>query len=338
MPEDPTPVTAVVGTCAPERAAYARRFADRTGRSLHTAVRIAMSPDPVDEAIALAPWSGDRGAVIEFPAVVPPTELIGRFADPELPARLVGLICVVDATHVVDDLLREDYIVQRFGAAQVHRARAMATATQIECASTVVLAGWEALSTPDLSLAMALVSALAPTARLRLHPAPVVAPDDGVAAAPPRDRPGWIRLLNGEHDPHMTDARVVALRYQSQRPLHPARLRRLLDDEIETGRFGTVLRSAGFCRLATRPGTTAHWEHVGSMFSLPPAVDDAELGEDEELLAVGQDIAFIGIELDRAALTRALDAVCLTDAEFAAGPAAWSRYADPFPAWLRAAT
>ena len=214
----------------------------------------------------------------------------------------------------------------------------MATATQIEYASTVVLAGWEALSTPDLSLAMALVSALAPTARLRLHPAPVVAPDDGVAAAPPRDRPGWIRLLNGEHDPHMTDARVVALRYQSQRPLHPARLRRLLDDEIETGRFGTVLRSAGFCRLATRPGTTAHWEHVGSMFSLPPAVDDAELGEDEELLAVGQDIAFIGIELDRAALTRALDAVCLTDAEFAAGPAAWSRYADPFPAWLRAAT
>lgn len=337
MPQNSTPVTAVVGTCAPERAAYARRFADRTGRSFHTADRIAMSPDPVDEALALAPWSGADGAVIEFPAAVPVTEIIGRFADPEPPARLAGVICVVDATHVVDDLLREDYVVQRFGAVLVHRARAMATVTQIEYASTAVLTGWDALSTPDLSLAMALVSALAPTARIRLDPAPVASPDEDAPATPPHDRPGWVRLLNDEHDPHMTDPRVATLRYQAQRPLHPARLRRLLDEEIEAGRFGAVLRSVGFCRLATRPDATARWEHVGSMISLSPGGADADLAGDEELLAAGQDIAFIGVELDAAGLIRALDAACLTDAELTAGPAAWARFADPFPAWLPAA-
>lgn len=329
-------VVAIVGTCPPERAGYARHFAHRTGRTLHTAARVAMSPDPVDEALALAPWSGHRGSVIEFPPTVPPTEIIGRFAHPGAPARLTGMICVVDTAHLIDDLLREDYVVQRVGHARVHRARALATVTQLEYASSIVLTGWDALSTPDLSQMMAVVSALAPRARLRLHPAPAPAPEIDVAQPAAQDRPGWICVLNDEHTPHMTDPRVSAMRYQSTRLFHPGRLRRLLDGGIEKGEFGTVLRSVGFCRLATRPDTTAHWEHVGTMFSLPPVGTDAELGEDGELLAIGQDIAVIGLDLDQPALTRALDAATLSDQEFAAGPEAWSRFADPFPAWAGA--
>lgn len=331
-----TEVVAVVGTCAPERASFARRFAEHTDRSLHTAARIAMSPDPVDEALSLAPWSGDRGAVIEFPPTVPPTEIIGRFAEPDSPARLVGVTCVVDATHIVDDLLREDYVVQRFSSGRVHRARALATATQVEYASTIVMAGWEQLSTPDLSLMMALVSALAPRARLRLHPFQGIAREVPVPQPDAQDRPGWICLLNDDHAPHMTDDRVSAIRYQTTRLFHPVRLRRLLDEELERGAFGTVLRSVGFCRLATRPGTTAHWEHVGSMFSLPPVAVDEDLGADDEMLAVGQDVAFIGLDVDAAALTRALDDACLTDEEFAAGPIVWRTLSDPFPAWATA--
>lgn len=327
---------AIVGTCPPERAGYARHFASRTGRTLHTAARVSLSADPVDEAIALAPWSGDQGSVIEFPPTVSPTEIIGRFAHPDSPARLTGMICVVDTAHLIDDILREDYIVRHLGHGRVHRARALATVTQIEYASSIVLTGWDALSTPDLSQMMAVVSALAPRARLRLHPAPVLAPETAVAQPAAQDRPGWICVLNDEHEPHMTDPHVSSMRYQSPRLFHPGRLRRLLDEGIENGDFGTVLRSVGFCRLATRPGTTAHWEHVGTMFSLPPVGTDEELGQDGEMLAIGQDIAFIGLDLDHPALSRALDEATLSDDEFAAGPEAWSRFADPFPAWISA--
>ncbi len=37
--------------------------------------------------------------------------------------------------------------------------------------------------------------------------------------------------------------------------------------------------------------------------------------------------------MDEDALRHAFDACLLSDAELAAGPEAWARYADPFPQW-----
>ncbi|MGK9219749.1 MULTISPECIES: GTP-binding protein [unclassified Microbacterium] len=328
-------VVAVVGTCPPERLRYAVETAEHTARTVIPDSRLAVSLDPVDEAIALAPWVETRaGAVIEFPTGTPTTEIIGEFAHPSSPARLVGVTCVVDAPHLLDDLGRDDYLAYRApDGGRTLRAAALAAVTQIEYASTVVLVGWERLSTPDLSLALAIVSALSPRCRLRLHPAPSSAPELHTEYAAVQERPGWIAVLNDGHAPHMTDARVSALRYEALRPFHPGRLAALLDGPVDAGVFGTVLRSAGFCRLATRPHVTAHWEHVGRMLSFQPLATDDDLGVDDELLAAGQDLAFIGLDLDRAGIVAALDAACLTDDEFAAGPEAWADLPDPFPAW-----
>ena len=41
----------------------------------------------------------------------------------------------------------------------------------------------------------------------------------------------------------------------------------------------------------------------------------------------------IGQDLQIAEVTRALDACLLTDAELAAGPAAWEQFEDPFAPW-----
>ncbi|NHI16052.1 GTP-binding protein [Microbacterium excoecariae] len=333
----PVDTIAIVGTCTPERARYAADLAREGGHELFGAARLGASPDPLDEAEALAPWAGAAGAVIELPAAIPVTEVIGRLGRPESPARLAGVIAVVDAPHLQADIAREDYLVRRAADGdREFRARALATVTQIEYATTVVLAGWDALATDDLSTTLALVSALSPRARIRLHPAPIGAREIPAPGAPVHERPGWIALLNDEHDPHMTDPRVRAARFHNERPFHPERLERVLDEQVEPGAFGTLVRSAGFCRLATRPGVTAHWEHVGSLLSLPPVGRDADLADDEELLAAGQDIALIGLDLDVAGLLRALAGACLTDAEFEAGPAAWRALADPFPAWAEA--
>ena len=72
------------------------------------------------------------------------------------------------------------------------------------------------------------------------------------------------------------------------------------------------------------------------MFTLTPLSDDTRLADDDELLSVGQDLAFIGLHLAEDRLAAALDDAALTDAELAAGPTVWARFVDPFPTWQTA--
>lgn len=336
---DAVGVIAVVGACGPERLRYAKRLAASTNRAFFPASRLAGCPDPAQEAAVLASWTDPAaGAVVELPDEVPATELIGAFADQEERTRLVGLVCVVDAAHLLDDLRRDDYLPLRdadSGIAAPMTARALLTVMQIEYASTIVFVGWEALPPVELATIMALVSHLSPFARLRLHRRTIEQAQATAPYTPGQSRPGWVSVLNGDFAPHMTDPRVSAFRYEQVRPLHPGRLMTLLD-RIEDGEFGVLVRSAGFCRLATRPHVTAQWEHAGQMFSLNPLAGDDRLADDEELLAVGQDLALIGLRLDPDRLTAALDDAALTDAELAAGPTAWAGFSDPFPLWQTA--
>jgi hypothetical protein len=46
-----------------------------------------------------------------------------------------------------------------------------------------------------------------------------------------------------------------------------------------------------------------------------------------------QELVFIGVKMDEAALRSALDAALLTDSELDLGPERWEFFTDPFPAW-----
>lgn len=335
-------VIAVVGSCVPERRAYARRLATTGERMLVPAQRLALSADPARDGAALARWAAQpAGALIELPGHTEMTEMIGTLARPDGDTQLTAVVCVADAAHLREDLCRDDYVFRPPHPWQRaedlgHTASAMLTVSQLEFASMIVLVNWETLSTSELSTTMALVSHLGPQARLRLDHDRIEAPHPGVPYSIGQERPGWIALLNGDHDPHMTDPRVSAFRYENVRPLHPGRLEHLLDQRIEPGEFGAVIRSAGFCRFATRSHVVARWDHVGRMISFDPlGVDDVAGGE--ETLAIGEDLAVIGVDLDRTALIAALDEATLSDAELAAGPAAWGGFSDPFPVWPTAA-
>lgn len=333
-------VLAVVGTCGSERTRYAALLAAVADRSLFPASRLDLSPSPLGETLALVPWT-DRpaGAIVELPGTVHPAAMIRALTSEHSGVRLTGIVCVVDAVHLLDDLRSDGYATRpMLGASTGQRmtsymAHSMLTVTQLERASMIVLVNWHALATPDLSTVMALVSALNPHARLRLEHGATQTPETGSRYVSREERPGCAAILQGTHSPHMTDPRVGALRYEHARPLHPARLRSLLDERIERGEFGTVLRSSGLCRLATRPGITTEWSHVGRMFSLEPMGSDEQIARFGDSLTLGQDLAFIGLDLDTAGLAGALDETALTDEEFEAGAAEWSRYPDPFPVW-----
>ncbi|MFT4280591.1 GTP-binding protein [Microbacterium sp.] len=333
---DAVDVVAVVGACGPERRRYAQRLAQVTNKTFFPASRLSGSADPGQQAVALASWSDSTaGVVVELPEEVVTTELIGAFAAPEERARLTGLVCVVDATHVLDDLHRDGYVPLRHTDSETTApvtARALLTVTQIEYASAIVFVGWEMLGPVELATIMALVSHLSPFARLRLNRQAMEPVHAAGRYTSEQSRPGWASVLNGNFAPHMIDGRVSAFRYEQVRPLHPGRLMAVLD-RIEDGEFGVLVRSAGFCRLATRPHITAQWDHVGQMFSLNPLAADDRLADGEELLAVGQDLAFIGLRVDADRLTAALDGAALTDEELTTGPTAWMGFADPFPDW-----
>ena len=72
------------------------------------------------------------------------------------------------------------------------------------------------------------------------------------------------------------------------------------------------------------------------MFSLPPVAVDEDLGADDEMLAVGQDIAFIGLDVDAAALTQRSTTLPDRRRVRRHGFVVWRTLSDPFPAWATA--
>lgn len=350
MEHHPIPSLAVLGICSPERSRVAASLAAASGRELITASRLTLSPDPLAEAVNLLPWTQECGAVIEFPVQVPAPEIIGSLMDgsPDdpSPARLDGLLAVVDAAHFLTDLHRTDVIDHHTAVHGVlvpaSSARSLLMVEQIELASAVCLVNWRGMAEEERTRIRAIISHLAPTAPIFDDDGPAcVSWLERTAAAPQSGgveltRPGWVCRLNGHHHCRHTCPEVETMIYSQPRPLHPVRLRGVLDDEIEPGVHGMVLRSSGFCRIATRPGITGRWSHAGKVITFEPAgVDGAE-----ELgglpLSWGQELVLTGVGLDVDGLRSALDRAVLTDAELLAGPQLWSTLPDPFPAWSEA--
>jgi len=113
-----------------------------------------------------------------------------------------------------------------------------------------------------------------------------------------------------------------------------------------------VVRSKGFFWLATRPSFAGSWSQAGGVSrqglagmwwaSVPKErwpVDSASL---EFIMAnwidgIGdarQELVFIGIDMDEAALRSKLEAALLDDSELAQGPDGWMKFSDPFESWL----
>ena len=348
-----TDVVLVFGRCTNHRHEHAAALAQSRGDvSVRVAPRTSGGPLEMRLADALDAAAKDGArpvrVILDLPDDTRPEEAIGALAGPGASEdiAIVGIVTVVDAGRFRADLGDDGYLVEpagddhdaHYGAphdahgvyAETYTARALLMVTQIEFASTVILVDWAHIDHAELSILMAVIGHLAPDARMRLARGATSGRRSAVRAIDAAtQQPGWVLAMNGEHRPHVTDRAVSTFRYQQLRPFHPNRIVRLLDGEIEAGAFGAVVRSAGFCSFATRPGIPARWDHIGRMISFHPMAVSAG----SELLAVGQDLVFQGIYLDEPGLIRALDACALTDAEFLAGPALWRRLPDPLPRW-----
>lgn len=337
-------VTAVVGACGPERQMYARWLARHWGAMLLQAEQITEDPNAVESSLGLVGrFRGDQSLVVEYPLQMPAAHVIGEIVHGEGSVVLTDVICVVDAAHLLADLAGSAQIrltsQPEDESTPVVASRAERVVTQIEYASAVVLVNTGHMGAEGLNLILSLVNHLAPKAHLDLVESLTFPQERGWLGSFTEEQThaGWLCLLNGDFTPRFEDPRVIAVRYEQVRPLHPGRFAEVIDRYTEPGESGMLLRSAGFAHLATRSHITAHWSQVGQQLMLAPAGFDQQLAAADEPLAFGQDLALLGLGIDADRLADDLDETALTDEELTAGPSAWATFPDPFPEWNTAA-
>ncbi|MBF6193343.1 GTP-binding protein [Nocardia implantans] len=244
-------------------------------------------------------------------------------------ARLDTMVTVVDASTFLAEVARGQALAERNLEAGDGDARTIADllVDQVEFADVVLVNKTDLVGAAAAGAVEATVRRLNPRAHVLRTSNGVVdlreVLDTGrynpVVAA---EADGWAEELAGGHTPETEEYGIRSLTYTADRPFHPLRLA----DALE--RLRGLLRSKGFCWIASRSTLAAVWSQAGPNLVFEPAAWWSSLE-----VPPGQEIVFIGVKLDCAKVRALLDEALLTDAEFAAGPGAWAEYPDPFPAW-----
>ncbi|MFD6389181.1 GTP-binding protein [Nocardia sp. NPDC060259] len=244
-------------------------------------------------------------------------------------ARLDTMVTVVDASTFLAELVKGQALAERELEAGEGDSRTIADllVDQVEFADVLLINKTDLVSANAAATVEATVRRLNPRAHVLRTEKGVVALDEvlGTGRYNPvvaAEAEGWAEELAGGHIPETEEYGISSLTYTADRPFHPERLGAAL-----SGLRG-MLRSKGFCWIASRTELAAIWSQAGPNLTFEPGAWWSSLG-----VPAGQELVFIGVRLDKAGVRRELDAALLTDAEFAAGPVAWTGYADPFPAW-----
>ena len=271
-------------------------------------------------------------------------------------ARLDTLVTVVDAKNFVHDYCSLDELRDRGIGLDDEDARDVVQllVDQVEFANVIVISKTDLVTASDLAYLRAILATLNPQARI------IEAAYGGVPLATVLDtglfdvnhaaaHPGWLAEPRGTHIPETEEYGISSIVFRSRQPLHPQRFWDLITGPAYKG----VIRSKGFLWLATRPDWAAVWSTAGVVSSLEPgglwlaSAAESEWPEGLDLADVEaiweepwgdrrQELVIIGANLADNLLQQ-LDRCCLSDADIALGPEAWTEFEDPFPAWRIAA-
>lgn len=248
-------------------------------------------------------------------------------------AVLDTMVTVVDCSTFLTELARGERLDDRALQAGDGDERTIADllVDQVEFADVVILNKTDLVGADQLGRVEATVRRLNPRAQVIVTTHGDVPLDrvigtglfDHEAAAAVA---GWDDELLGGHVPETEEYGIGSVAFRAERPFHPARLADALD-----GLRG-VLRSKGFCWIASRPDIVAVWSQAGPNLMIEPAQYWTP-PEHDPLAGPGQELVFIGIHLDKREPVRLLESALLTDDEMLAGPEAWVGYPDPLPRW-----
>jgi G3E family GTPase len=244
-------------------------------------------------------------------------------------ARLDTMVTVVDASSFLRELARGDALAARELAVSDADVRTIADllVDQVEFADVILLNKTDLVGAEAGARVEAVLRRLNPSARIlctdhgRVPLSDVLGTglfDPDLAA----QAPGWDEELAGGHPPETEEYGISSVTFRAGRPFHPQRLDEALDQ------LRGLLRSKGFCWIASRPDLAAVWSQAGPNLMIEPAQYWATAD-----FPPGQELVFIGVKLDRDRVLSLMTSALLTDAELADGPRAWVSYPDPLPRW-----
>ncbi|MFG1332995.1 zinc metallochaperone GTPase ZigA [Xanthobacter autotrophicus] len=271
-------------------------------------------------------------------------------------SRLDTMVTVVDAAHLLKDYGSQDFLRDRGETAGEDDNRTLVDllTDQIEFADVIVLNKVSGIDAEQLKIVRGVVKSLNPDARLIETDYSRVALREVLGTGlfnfeKASTHPVWFKELNGfkDHVPETQEYGVSSFVYRARRPFHPERFQAFLAQT-----WPGLVRAKGLFWLATRPnrvgemslagaicqtGTAGRWWASVPKEHWPTQQDWRSWLRSHWTPGYGdrrQELVFIGMALDEAAMRAALDA-CLV------GPANPKRFnasalkhlPDPFPSW-----
>lgn len=269
-------------------------------------------------------------------------------------ARLDTLVTVVDGRNFLDDFGSDEELRDRKLALDQDDDRNIVDllVDQIEFADVIILNKTDLLTEEERGSLHAILRHLNAKARIINStfgdvPLHEIINTGLFSMEDASEAPGWLQEIRGEHIPESQEYGISSFAYRERRPFHPERLFEILQSDL----FSTILRSKGFVWLASRNEYAGLWSQAGSVCRLEVGgmwwadvpreewPDDPQLRETVEAEWIPgfgdrrQELVFIGQNLDREAMTRALDEALLDDEEMDLGPERWKEFQDEFPEW-----
>ncbi|UVI33480.1 GTP-binding protein [Paenibacillus spongiae] len=263
--------------------------------------------------------------------------------------RLDCMVTVVDALRFWHDYASGESLLDRQQAVGSDDTRDVVDLliSQIEFCDVLVLNKCDSVRPNDLNELEGVLRKLQPRAKFirteygRLDPRQILHTELFDFEEASRSA-GWMQELErGSHTPETEEYGISSFVYERQRPFHPQRLMAWMEEWP-----ADIVRAKGTLWLASRPSMGQSLSQAGPSIQFGPAghwvaaLPEAErmqvLQDEPELLdnwhpAWGDrinKIVFIGIGLDRPALTASLDTCLLTEDETMLEPLA---FVDPFP-------
>ncbi|WP_406199048.1 MULTISPECIES: CobW family GTP-binding protein [unclassified Streptomyces] len=314
----------------------------------------ALREDLVPELLRIRDAGGTRMAIVELWDSVEPKAMAEVVTAGGL--TVTGVLTAVDPALVLPYLGNGDDLAERGLAAAATDRRTVADtfARQLEYAPVLAVAASPEADDEDRELLA------------QLHPTARQVPIDDLTVPAPRRRSlsSLARAALAGFDVEAADAAqhpacallpadadahgVSTLVWHRRRPFHPERLYAALEDLT-----CAAARSRGRFWLADKPDVLLHWDAAGGalcvesagpwLASLPDAAWDmvppvrraaAALDWHAEHGDCCQHLVFTSPALDRDGLEQLLESCLLTDAEYAAGRAAWKQLPPAFDTLL----
>jgi G3E family GTPase len=267
--------------------------------------------------------------------------------------RLDTMVTVVDAAAFLRDYSSTESLAQRGQVAGEGDDRMLVDllVEQIEFADVIILNKTDLLGPGEAIYLTSILTSLNPKAEIVEAkngevPLDQVLETNRFDFAQAQEAAGWSQALSGEHVPESEAFGITNFVYRARWPFHPERFYALVTSELPG-----VIRAKGFFWLASRMGWAGSWQLAGSVGrheaagfwwaavpqdrwpDEPSYRETIKANWQEPFGDRRQEIVFIGVDMDEAALRKKLNDCLLTQAEIRRGSKSWTRLADPFPKW-----